>query len=128
VLSIPGNVLDVAFSPDESRVLARTGRWIHRALMTPQGLVWTDTIRSPRAMRGSQLTFDSRREPNGARSAGLAGDRVLLLSRAAGGAELVELGFRYSDGPGLFGSRAELLENWMIRLQGNVRPVVLGGL
>jgi WD40 repeat protein len=128
VLSIPGTLLDVAFSPDESRVLARTGRWIHRALITPQGLVWTDTIRSPKAMRGSQMTFDSRREPDGARSAGLAGDRVLLLSRAAGGAELVELGFRYADGPGLFGSRAALLEDWTTRLQGNVRRTFPPGL
>jgi WD40 repeat protein len=128
VLSIPGTLLDVAFSPDESRVLARTGHWIHRALMTPQGLVWTDTIRAPRAMRGSHMTFDSRREPGGARSAGLAGDRVLLLSRAAGGAELVELGFGYTEGPGLFGSRAALLEDWTTRLKGEIRPTVLPGL
>ncbi|MGY8796903.1 MAG: WD40 repeat domain-containing protein, partial [Woeseiales bacterium] len=45
VMSLPDNVSDVSFSPNESRVLFRTGRWIHRALVSPSGLSWTDTIR-----------------------------------------------------------------------------------
>jgi len=122
VVSIPGTVLDVAFSPDESRVLARTGRWIHRALMTPQGLLWTDTIRSPKVMSGSSMTFDSRRESGDGRGADLSGDRVLVLARVTGAAELVELSFSYADGPSLFGSRTDLLNEWTSRLHGTVRP------
>jgi WD40 repeat protein len=116
-LSVPGTVVDIAFSPDESRVLARTGRWIHRALVTPQGLVWTDTIRAPKAMQGSRMVFDSRPAAEGERNGGRVGDQVLLLGRVTGAAELVELDFRYRDGPSLFGSRPELLEAWSDRLQ-----------
>ena len=56
-LELPASVTDVAFSPNESRVLFRTGRWIHRALVSPTGLIWTDTIRAPKAMHGSQMVF-----------------------------------------------------------------------
>jgi WD40 repeat protein len=125
VLTIPGSVLDVAFSPDESRVLARTGRWIHWALMTPQGLLWTDTIRSPKAMSGSRMAFDSRRDSDGERGASLAGDRVLMLTRATGTAKLVELSFGYADGPALVGSRPVLLDEWTSRLRGIKQPAFI---
>ncbi|HZD53162.1 MAG TPA: AAA-like domain-containing protein, partial [Woeseiaceae bacterium] len=41
-LQLPSPASDIAFSPNESRVLFRTGRWIHRASASPRGLMWLD--------------------------------------------------------------------------------------
>jgi hypothetical protein len=116
VLTLPDSVSDIAFSPNESRVIFRTGRWLHRSLLTPAGLVWTDSIRSPKSIGGSRMVLD------GGDAAGQggnqSGDRILVLSRVTGAAELVELHFSYSEGPALFGSRPELLRDWTERLKG----------
>jgi len=114
VLMLPGAVNNVVVSPNESRVLFRSGRWIHRALLAPTGLIATDTIRAPKAMPGSGLTFDSEKAPGRNRS----GDRVLVLTRATGVAELVELSLTYADGPSLVGSREELFAEWNAKLSG----------
>lgn len=116
VLTLPSAVSDFAFSPNESRMVLRTGRWLHRALLTPEGLVWTDSIRSPNAMGGSRIVFDESLQPE--QGGNLSGDRVLILARVTGVAELVELRFSYSDGPALFGSRPELLRTWSEKLKG----------
>lgn len=112
-LKLPNAVLDVAFSPNESRVLFRTGRWIHRALISPAGPIWTDTIRVPKATGGSQMVFDATPTP-----ASQAGEHVLLLTSDTSKAELAELRFDYGDGPALFGTRSGLLREWTQKLQG----------
>lgn len=112
-LNLPNAVGDVAFSPNESRVLFRTGRWIHRALISPAGPIWTDSMRVPKAASGSEMVFDS--TPT---SASQAGDHVLLLTSDTGRAELAELQFSYVDGPALFGTRSGLLREWTQKLQG----------
>ena len=118
---MPGTVRDVAFSPNESRALFRTGRWIHRLLITPTGFQWTDSARAPKAMNGSTMAFDvrPRPEPAGGVSGGnLSGDSVLVLARDTGVISLEEIRFRPVDGPALFGSRTELLREWRERLTG----------
>jgi WD40 repeat protein len=117
VFSLPSTVRDVAFSPNQTRALFRTGRWIHRALVTASGLVWTDSLRSPKPMSGSEMAFDIGRNENG-RSTNLSADRVLILARDSGVTELAELRFSFLEGPSLFGSRRELLDTWTERLRG----------
>ncbi|MGI9204678.1 MAG: AAA-like domain-containing protein [Woeseiaceae bacterium] len=112
-LRLPNTVLDVAFSPNESRVLFRTGRWIHRALISPAGPIWTDSLRVPKATGGSQMVFDATPSP-----ASQAGEHVLLLTSDTGKAELAELRFDYGNGPALFGTRSGLLREWTQKLQG----------
>jgi WD40 repeat protein len=133
VLQLPGAVGDIAFSPNESRVLFRTGRWIHRASVSPSGLIWLDAMRTPKAMAGSRMVFDTAAPlPGGpvgvAASADSAtaagsdaardplGNRAMLLTRDAGFAEVAILDFSYESGPTLFGSREQLLEEWRRRL------------
>lgn len=118
VLELPSAVSDVAFSPNESRVLFRTGRWLHRAVTTPAGLMFTDAIRAPKAMAGSRMVFDVNSERRVSPQDDLSGDRVLMLARETGATELIELSFRYAEGPALLGSRAELLARWKDRLEG----------
>ena len=118
VLLLPAIVTDVAVSPNESRVLFRTGRWVHRAVITPAGLLWTDSIRAPKALHGSRMVFDMSQDPANGGGGNLSGDRVLILARDTGATELSELRFSYSDGPALFGSRVELLNQWTEQLQG----------
>ncbi len=121
VLKLPGRVSDVAFSPNESRVLFKTGRWIHRALVAPTGLIWTNTVRAPRSMQGSRMVFNSRPLVFAAQD-GMAddppGDRILILATDTGVPKLTEVGFNYSEGPALVGSKASLLGEWTQRLQG----------
>jgi len=112
VLALPDNVRDISFSPNESRVLFRTGRWIHRALVSPAGLSWTDTIRSPKAVNGSRFVFETSET-----ASGRAGDRVLVLTNATGKTELAELFFDYADGPALFGPKSGLLRKWEEKLR-----------
>jgi hypothetical protein len=118
VLQLPATVTDVAFSPNESRVLFRTGRWLHRTVITPAGLLWTDSMRAPKALSGSRMVFDVANNPAGAAGGNLSGGRVLILARDTGVTELTELHFDYSDGPALFGGRFELFKGWTERLRG----------
>lgn len=119
VLQLPDMVSDIAFSPNESRALFRTGRWIHRALLAPAGLVWTDTMRAPNAFAGSALVFDRTPEESGAEE-NMSGNRVLVLARDTGLPALTEIRFDYSAGPSLIGSNVELLAEWNERLRGVV--------
>lgn len=121
VLQLPETTTDVAFSPNESRVLFRTGRWIHRALVSPTGLIWTDTARAPKPFGGSRMAYSQRANSDQGPEAGSAdqsGERVLVLTTANGLAELSEIRFDYSDGPALFGSKNTLLSEWTSKLQG----------
>ncbi len=125
ILDLPDNVLDIAFSPSESRVIFRTARWIHRALVSPGGLIWTDAVRAPKALRGSRMVFDSRIDasPGKGHITDPTGDRILILTRDTGFAELAELRFSYSAGPILFGNRTGLVAEWAEKLNG---PAISG--
>jgi WD40 repeat protein len=133
VVQLPDAVDDVVFSPNDSRVLMRTARWIHRASVSPQGLTWQDAIRTPKAMNGSRMVFEpavarraAKADPatdaatGSAESAGTAadalGDRVMLLTRDAGFAEVAVLDFSYRSGPTVFGTREQLLAEWRSKL------------
>jgi WD40 repeat protein len=121
ILQLPDSVTDVAFSPNESRVLFRTGRWIHRALVSPTGLIWTDTARVSKSISGSRMAFSQRANTDAGTGTGagdLSGDRVLILATDNGLAKLSEIRFDYSAGPALFGSRNSLLSQWTGKLQG----------
>jgi WD40 repeat protein len=119
-LKLPGSVVEVLFSPSESRVLFKTAGWIHRALVSPGGLIWTDTIRAPKSLAGSGLVFEAagNLSRNDSHISDAAGDRVLILTRDTGLVEIAELRFSYSDGPVLIGSRANLLAQWREKLRG----------
>jgi len=120
-LTLPDAATDILFSPSESRVLFRTVRWIHRAGISPGGLIWLDAIRSSKALAGSQMVFDHRLQEStdpqqATRRSDPSGDRVMLLTRDAGFPEIVELRFSHSAGPALFGIRSELLSEWRAKL------------
>ena len=121
VLQLPDTVTEIAFSRSEARVLFKTGAWIHRALVSPGGLVWTDAIRAPKSLSGSRMAFD-RGDPAGSDYDGLHGDtdndRVLVLTRDTGFAKLAELHFNYDAGPALFGNRSNLIAEWMQKVRG----------
>jgi hypothetical protein len=118
-LQLPDTVRDLAFSPGESRLLLRTARWVHRANVSPSGLVWLDAVRAPKAMPGSNLAFESA-SPSTVdvrdRAVDPMGNRVMLLTRDAGFAEVAQLDFTFETGPTLFGSHEQLLEEWRPKL------------
>jgi hypothetical protein len=120
-LSMPDVVNDILFNVGESRVLLRTPRWIHRAALSGAGVVWMDAIRAPKAMPGSRMVLDPNRAQRNAAQTTLANgprdnDRLLILTRETGFAEMAELQFDYSDGPSLIGNREELLLEWRRKL------------
>jgi len=119
-LQLPDAVSDIVFSPNETRVLLRTARWIHRAGVSPAGLSWLDVARTPKVMTGSQMVFEPAaplHEPSEVDASGdPLGNRVLLLTRDAGFAEVAMVDFTYQSGPTLFGSRDELLQEWRTKL------------
>ncbi len=114
VLQLPNPVSDIVFSPNEARALFRTGRWIHRASVSPRGLVWLDAMPTPKPLPGSRMVFEQ--DPAGGAPADRVGNRVMLLTRDAGFPEVAVLDFSYTTGPTLFGSREELLRDWRPRL------------
>ncbi len=121
LLLLPHAVDEVTFSPNESRVLFKTGRWIHRAIVAPTGLIWTDTVRAPKSMRGSHMVFNQHPESNASRedlASDQSGGRVLVLTTDTGLAKVAEVRFSYSDGPALFGSKASLQSEWSEKLRG----------
>jgi hypothetical protein len=120
-MQLPAAPIDVAVSPSNARVLFQTPGWIHRAGMSSRGLNWLGAIRAPKSIPGSRIAFD-RQESDEQTSSGAAfvsdpaGDRVLILTRDTGFAEIAELRFSYGTGPALIGNKDELLEEWQLRL------------
>ncbi len=122
-LTMPDVISDIVFSADESRALLRTPRWVHQTTLAPGGLIWRDAIRAPKAMAGSRMVLDRSAAASPARSAD--NDRVLVLTRETGFAEVAELQFNYSTGPAMIGNREELLDEWRDKLAlpaGNPAP------
>lgn len=115
-LQLPAAVLDVTFSRSGTRALLRTPRWVHRASSSMAGLIWMDSVFGPKALNGSRIVFGS------ADAAGASANRTYVPALRNGFVELVELDFRGSSNPGLFGNREELLDEWQPRLQGVVTP------
>jgi hypothetical protein len=105
-LQLPSPIVDVTFSGN--RVLFRTSRWFHRASSSHRGLVWQDSVFGPTAIHGARVVGDGQR----------GGGRSYVPAVRNGFVELVELGFRGSSAPGLFGSREQLLDEWLPRLRG----------
>ena len=114
-LRLPSPVDDAAISPNGTQAIFRSGRWLHRALVTPTGLIRTDSLRAPKVLSGSRMAFESRPAGSGDQSDG----RILLLSRATGLVALDELEFGYTTGPSLIGNRADLLNEWTEKLRGS---------
>ena len=117
-LDLPDAVSDILFSRNESQVVLRTSRWVHRADISRSGVHWRRAIRAPQAIAGSEMVFNTPvlsgvdDDATGRREA----EQVLLLTRDGGYAEIAELDFSYSSGPVVFGSRSTLLEEWRAKL------------
>jgi WD40 repeat protein len=116
VLQLPKAVSDVTFSGGGSRVSFLTSRWVHRASSSMAGLVWQDSVFAPKAIHGAGVVAGS---PG---AAGASANRLYLPAARNGFVEFVELGFRGSSHPGLFGNKKELLDEWRPRLRGVMVP------
>ncbi|MEQ8204564.1 MAG: hypothetical protein RIA65_00190, partial [Woeseia sp.] len=116
-LQLPDAVTDVLFSPSNSRVLFKTRRWVHRAWVNSNGLTWREAARTPNAITGSHIVMDqvvvTDTEPALLEP---LGDRVLVLTRDAGFAQVAEVSLLNETGPLLFGSREDLLAEWRQKL------------
>lgn len=110
-ISLPGDIEDVVFSPNESRVLFRTARWVHKASSSSAGLAWLDAVHVSGSLPGARIVFG-----DAADAAGQSGKNFFLPVFRDGGAYLAEYRFSSTVGPGLFGNKDELLATWRQRL------------
>ena len=111
VLQLPSAVEELSFAPGGSRVLFRTARWIHRVGSSPTGLIWIDAILGPKAVNGARMVFGPYTN-----SAAATGSRLYLPVAGDAFVRLVELNYGGDKGPGLFGNKQQLLEEWNRRL------------
>jgi WD40 repeat protein len=111
VLELPGSVRDIVFSPSETRAVIHTARWAHRIGVYPSGLAWLDAIRTPKAISGSKIVFDS--DLDGEGEIDPLGGSIVMLSRDTG---VAELQFSSTTGSALIGQRERLLEEWKKKL------------
>ena len=109
-LRLPAAVREVTFGGRGGHALFRTSRWVHRASASMAGLIWQDSVLVPKTFRGARIVAGNN----------AAGNRTYLPAVRNGFVELVELNFRGSTSPGLFGNQDKLLEEWQPRLQGNI--------
>ena len=107
-LQLPSTVEEVTFVPGGSRVLFRTPRWVHRASSAASGLIWLDAMLAPGMLDGARMVFG---DP-AADDATALGNRVYLPVAGDGFVQLAELSFTTVSGPGLFGNKDALLEEW----------------
>jgi len=114
VLQLPESVREIVFSPNETRVLFRTARWVHRAGVYASGLIWIDAIRAPKGLSGGKLVLDSGTGADGLMDP--LGGSAVLLTRDTGFAEVAELRFAAKTGPLLIGPREQLIEEWRRKL------------
>jgi len=123
VLELPSDIEALQFTPSETRLLARTGGWVHRASVSRSGLVWIDAIRAPRPLAGSGIAVArvDTAEPGGDTLAA-HGDELLVLTNDPGRVEIARIGFVHDEGPLLFGDRDALLEDWRRRLGRSTAP------
>lgn len=80
--------------------------------------MWQDSVFGPKALHGARTVTGNSGDTR------YTGSRVYVPAVRNGFVELVELGFSGSSNPGLFGSKEELLDEWLPRLQSaTVLPV-----
>jgi len=121
IMPLPAAPVEIAVSPGNTRVLFHTPGWIHRAGISARGLTWLDAIRAPKPIPGSSIAFDrpdlgETADPVAAAVSDPAGDRILLLTRDTGFAEIAELQFSYRSGQALLGNKDSLIAEWRSRL------------
>ena len=112
VLELPDSVEEVTFAPGGLRVLFRTSNWIHRASASVAGLVWIDAILAPKALDNARMIFGGPVAKDGA----ALGNRLLLPIAGDGFVQLADLRFTSPQGPGLFGKKDQLIEEWNRKL------------
>lgn len=108
VLQFPAPIRDVTFSGGGSHVFFRTSRWVHRASSSMAGLVWQDSVFGPKTFHGARIVSGSSDTANRTYIPAVRNDSV----------ELLELSFRGSSNPGLFGNKDKLINEWRSRLEG----------
>jgi len=111
-LQLPGTVSEVTFSPGGMRVLIRTSVWVHRASSSGAGLIWQNSTLAPKALANARIVFG---DPERDEAAAL-GNRFYLPVAADGYPRLAELNFTATRGPGLFGNKDQLLDEWRRKL------------
>lgn len=111
ILDLPSTIEEVSFAPGGTRVLFRTQRWVHRASSALTGLVWLDAAIAPQGLAGAGMVFGA--SDDGA--AALA-NRVYLPVPGNGFVRLAQVDFGQMSGPGLFGNRDTLLDEWRRKL------------
>ena len=109
-LQLPSEVQEVVFDSNASRAYFRSQRWVHRASLSTNGLIWTDAVFIPRTLNGAGIvrgdgTPESR-----------AAHRMYLPVAKNAYVEIIELGFRGTSSTGLFGNKDELLKEWSDRI------------
>jgi len=112
VLQLPSAVAEVTFTSVGLRVLFRTSNWIHRASSSAAGLIWIDAMLAPKSLSAARMVFG---DPD-ADDAATLGNRVYLPVAGDGFVRLAELNFTSTRGPGLFGNKDQLLEEWRRKL------------
>ncbi|MBT8099603.1 MAG: hypothetical protein KJO82_07625, partial [Gammaproteobacteria bacterium] len=111
-LQLPAPVEEVVFAPGGSRVLFRTPRWIHRAGSSTNGLIWLDATLAPNTLHGGEIVFGDPLTNNDA----ALGNRVYVLTAGDRSATLMPVDLTNQSGPGLFGNKDELLNEWRQKL------------
>ncbi len=110
-ITIPSAVEDVEFSPNGTRVLFQTARWVHRASASMNGLDWLDAMLVPKALNGARIVFGEATTASAA-----AGEEFFLPVTQDGEAHLLRFRFNAGTGPGLLGQPEELAVFWQTRL------------
>jgi len=111
-LQLPGKVSEVTFAPGGYRVLFRTTNWIHSASSSVMGILWIDAILAPKSLSGARIVFGDIASD----STAALGNRLYLPVAGDGFARLAELSFTALRGPGLFGNKDQLLQEWRRKL------------
>jgi len=108
-LQLPAPVEEVSFSPNGTRVLFRTPRWVHRVGSAPLGLIWLQAVFVPKPLAGSGIVYDTG-------DASASGGTFYLPVARDGFFKLDPQRFDDSTSQGLFGKRQDLLAEWRRRL------------
>jgi WD40 repeat protein len=112
VLQLPSTVEEVTFTPSGLRILFRTSNWIHRAGSSPAGLIWNDVMLAPKALSSARMVFGDAAADNAA----ALGNRLYIPVAGDGFVRLADLSISAARGPGLFGNKDQLLEEWRRKL------------
>jgi WD40 repeat protein len=107
-LQLSSAVEEVRFAPGGSRILFRTPRWVHRASSASTGIIWLDAMLVPKGLNSAQMVFGDAATDEAA----VLGNRVFLPVADDDFIRLAELNFTDLKGPGLFGSKDALIEEW----------------